>query len=230
MRTEDKLSDKLRDPSVRKKLRAIKRKWGLNQSSYKSIGNFIRDESRCYKLGKKMNPETKTCRRFLAGKYYVIRDGKKVVISYQDEFDFGDEIANIVNELQLPTRMVEVLMNYLIYGDLKKKSPKIGIGIERDVMLNEIGKVVLRIDPDIRLADIKREWHKVRKIQNVLQRDGKKNRSPKNMTVYRKVLDEKISGKKYKAFDIVDDLKKDPYGPRVTANARQMKYRYKKQK
>lgn len=234
MKTEDKLRIKLQDPAVQARLRAIKKKWGLNQNSYNSVRNYIRDSRLCYKVGKTLNLDTKTCRRLKAGNYFAIRDGKKVRIDHQDQYDFMDEVAAITNNEGLPLRTADILIDYLVYEKINFKKPSIGIGIERNALKNELGRVLLYIDPDIRLADIKREWHKIRKIQNIIQRDGKKNRSPKNIEI---VIKSKKAGKKYKTLDIIRDLNKkdEDYDrkisdPRASANARQMKYRYRKQK
>jgi len=236
MKTEDKLRVKLQDPAARAQLRAVKKKWGLNQSSYKSIRNLIRDAHQCHKIGKvyrgtadgTMTYATKACRRLHAGKYYVIKDGTKVRLDPQDEYDFDDEVLEITNNLGLPLHAGMILIDYLIYGKLNLKKPKIGIGMERNALKNERGRVLLYIDPDARLADVKKEWRKVRSIQKILLPEGRKNRSPKNMDVVLKSQKEKISKKKYRTLDVIDDAKKDRFDPRAAANARQMKYRYKK--
>lgn len=229
MKTEDKLRVKLLDPAVQAQLKAIKAKWGLNQNSYKSIGDFIKDERSCFRVGKTVNKNTNACRRFETGEYYTIRNGKKVKIDYQDKLDFSDEVEGVANNLDLPVRTTDMLMDYLVYKRLNFKRDRIGIGTERNVSKNQLGKIVLHLDPDIRLSDVKKEWRKVRRIQKVMLPKGQKNRSPKNMPVVLKSAKEKHGKAKYKTLDVIDDVdEKNRFAPSAAKNARQMKYRYKK--
>ncbi len=237
-----KLSDRFRQnakvlvakPEFQKDIVALRAKWNIPKKGFsndKEYGdwdnNFLTNTDayfdaefpKHYKELDKLRNE---------GKYKEFRERQKELNDASPLNAFRIEIKNLVRKYHLSPRWEESIRRYTFFNNPKYMGHFIGIGIriERDSE-NDVETILLEIDENTTLNDIKSEWPIVKFHQNRLSYKKQKKFQPiPNFDRDRRVYELKISGVKSKD---IEEIIQNEFGSSISyADIDMIVKRYKK--
>jgi hypothetical protein len=125
-----------------------------------------------FKLLIKNDPLLKKECKFLIEKWQVSPFFKKGLDFKNTPIEYKKDLNFVIHEIKLPTRFTNFLHNYLQTRKIPKWSynrDKIRVFINHDPRYNS-GQIILKMDIDARLSDVKKEWRSIAKAQRLLNK------------------------------------------------------------